>query len=88
MIFQAHHQKETFAHIFIRKSSSEIKVQTCADGCKQCIHSNKEDNESPTTATKSAPLTAMIEAKEEYVGKYCARGVTYDLDLATASEGK
>ena len=47
------------------KNSDEAKARTCADGQKQRIHSDKEDDKSPTAATESVVLTAVIEAKEE-----------------------
>ena len=59
-------KKAMHSLIFLQeKNSNEVKARTCADSWKQRIYSNKEDNKSPTAATESIMLTAVIEAKEE-----------------------
>lgn len=47
------------------KRCGKVKGQACANGRKQWSEWTKEDSISPTVATKSVMLTAMIEAHEE-----------------------
>ena len=47
-----------------QKQTGQINVWGCADGCKQCLHTPKDDASSPTVATESVLLSCVIDAKE------------------------
>ena len=47
-----------------QKRTGQIKGQGCADGCKQRLHTPKDDASSPTVATESVLLSCVIDAKE------------------------
>ena len=48
-----------------QKRSGQIKGRGCADGCKQRLHTPKDDASSPTAATESVLLSCVIDAKEQ-----------------------
>ena len=47
-----------------QKRTGRIKRRGCADGCKQCLHTPKDDASSPTVATESVLLSCVIDPKE------------------------
>ena len=52
--------------IFVtKKKDGRLKSRTCANGSKQRIWSNREENASPTISTKGLLMTYVIDAKEE-----------------------
>ena len=54
------------SHIFMKmKKTGEIKGRTVAGGNKQRGYIDKEESSSPTVATESVIITAMIDAEEE-----------------------
>ena len=42
-----------------------IKARGCADGCEQREKITKQESASPTVATKSVFLTAVVDANEK-----------------------
>ena len=54
------------SHIFMKmKKTGEIKGRTVAGGNKQRGYIDKEESSSPTVATESVIITAMVDAEEE-----------------------
>ena len=49
-----------------QKRTGQIKGQGCADGCKQHLHTPKDDASSPMVATESVLLSCVIDAKERH----------------------
>ena len=47
-----------------QKRTGQIKGRGCADGCKQRLHTPKDDASPPTVATESVLLCCVIDAKE------------------------
>ena len=47
-----------------QKRTGQIKGCGCANGCKQRLHTPKDDASSPTVATESVLLSCIIDAKE------------------------
>ena len=48
-----------------QKRSGQIKGRGCTDGCKQRLHTPKDDASSPTVTTESVLLSCVIDAKEQ-----------------------
>ena len=49
-----------------QKWTGQIKGEGCTDGCKQHLHTPKDDASSPTVATESVLLSCVIDAKERH----------------------
>ena len=64
-------QRETLVYLmFLRqKRCGIIKARGCADGCEQREKITKQESASPTVATKSVFLTAVVDANEERMVK-------------------
>ena len=60
-------QKEALGYLMFlkRKRGGKIKGRGCADGRPQRLYIPREDAMSPTVATESVFLTALIDAKEQ-----------------------
>jgi hypothetical protein len=59
-------KKEALAYLMFlkRKRCRKVKERGCADGWKQRAYTSREDAASPTVATESVFLTAVIDAME------------------------
>ena len=59
-------QKNALGYLMFlkQKQTGQIKGRGCTDGCKQHLHTPKDDASSPMVATESVLLSCVINAKE------------------------